>query len=99
MFRLVVLPCVAALLLTALLQPVLIRFAGLRMPALAATWCTLLIAVAILAGAGTLAVARTTADYPHLVNELRHTVTALQRHWPDPRPRPSRGIQGLSNRH
>ena len=97
--RLVVLPCVAALLLTALLHPVLSRFRRLGLPALAATWCTLLIAVAVLAGVGTLAVARTTADYPHLVNELRHTVTALQTSLAGP-PFHVRhaGIQGLSNR-
>jgi predicted PurR-regulated permease PerM len=97
--RLVVLPCVAALLLTALLQPLLSRFRRLGMPALAATWCTLLIAVAILAGAGTLAVARTTADYPHLVTELRHTATALQTSLAGP-PFHLRhaGIQSLSNR-
>jgi predicted PurR-regulated permease PerM len=97
--RLVVLPCVAALLLTALLHPLLSRFRRLGLPALAATWCTLLIAVAILAGAGTLAVTRTTADYPHLVNELRHTVTTLQTTLAGP-PFHVRhaGIQGLSNR-
>ena len=97
--RLVVLPCVAALLLTALLHPLLSRFRRLGLPALAATWCTLLIAVAILAGAGTLAVTRTTADYPHLVDELRHTVTQLQASLAGP-PFHVRhaGIQGLSNR-
>lgn len=97
--RLVVLPCVAALLLTALLHPLLSRFRRLGLPALAATWCTLLIAVAILAGVGTLAVTRTTADYPHLVNELRHTVTQLQTSLAGP-PFHVRhaGIQGLSNR-
>ncbi len=97
--RLVVLPCVAALLLTALLHPLLTRFRRFGLPALAATWCTLLIAVAILAGVGTLAVTRTTADYPHLVNELRHTVTQLQTSLAGP-PFHVRhaGIQGLSNR-
>jgi predicted PurR-regulated permease PerM len=97
--RLVVLPCVAALLLTALLHPLLSRFRRFGLPALAATWCTLLIAVAILAGVGTLAVTRTTADYPHLVNELRHTVTQLQTSLAGP-PFHVRhaGIQGLSNR-
>jgi predicted PurR-regulated permease PerM len=97
--RLVVLPCVAALLLTALLHPLLSRFRRLGLPALAATWCTLLIAVAILAGAGTLAVTRTTADYPQLVNELRHTVTELQTSLAGP-PFHVRhaGIQSLSNR-
>jgi predicted PurR-regulated permease PerM len=97
--RLVVLPCVAALLLTALLHPLLSRFRRFGLPALAATWCTLLIAVAILAGAGTLAVTRTTADYPHLVNELRHSATQLQASLAGP-PFHVRnaGIQGLSNR-
>jgi len=97
--RLVVLPCVAALLLTALLRPVLSRFRRLGMPALAATWCTLLIAVAILAGAGTLAVTRTTANYPQLVSELKHTVTTLQTSLAGP-PFHVRhaGLQSLSNR-
>ena len=97
--RLVVLPCVAALLLTALLHPLLSRFRRFGLPSLAATWCTLLIAVAVLAGVGTLAVTRTTADYPHLVNELRHTVTQLQTSLAGP-PFHVRhaGIQGLSNR-
>jgi predicted PurR-regulated permease PerM len=76
--RLVVLPCVAALLLTALLQPLLARLRKLGLPNLAATWCTLLAAVAVLAGAGFLAATRTSADYPTLVNELRHSVRELQ---------------------
>ncbi len=42
MLKLVVLPCVAALLLTALLQPVQARLRQTGLPALAATWCTLL---------------------------------------------------------
>ena len=97
--RVVVLPCVAALLLTALLQPLTSRLRRLGLPALAATWCTLLIAVAVLAGVSTLAVTRTTADYPHLVNEVRHTVTQLQSSLAGP-PFHVRhaGIQGLSNR-
>jgi len=97
--RLVVLPCVAALLLTALLHPLLSRFRRFGLPSLAATWCTLLIAVAVLAGVGTLAVTRTTADYPHLVNELRHTVTQLQTSLAGP-PFHVRhaGIQSLSDR-
>jgi len=97
--RLVVLPCVAALLLTALLQPVLARLRRLGLPALAATWCTVLLAVAVLAGAGTLAATRTTADYPTLVNELKHTVQELQA-WLAGPPFHVRqaGIQSLSNR-
>ena len=76
--RLVVLPCVAALLLTALLQPLLARLRRLGLPNLAATWCTLLVAIAVLAGAGFLATTRASADYPTLVNELRHSVNQLQ---------------------
>jgi predicted PurR-regulated permease PerM len=76
--RLVVLPCVAALLLTALLQPLLVKLRRLGLPNLAATWCTLLAAVAVLAGAGTLAATRASADYPTLVNELKHSVHELQ---------------------
>ena len=78
MLKLVVLPCVAALLLTALLQPVQSRLRRTGLPALAATWCTLLFAVAVLAGAGTLAATRATADYPTLVRELTHTGNELQ---------------------
>ena len=75
---LVVLPCVAALLLSALLHPLLARLRRLGLPNLAATWCALLAAVAVLAGAGFLAATRTSADYPHLVNELKHSVRELQ---------------------
>ena len=79
MLKLVVLPCVAALLLTALLQPVLSRLRRAGLPALAATWCTLLFAVAVLGGAVTLAATRATADYPTLVRELTHTGNELDR--------------------
>ncbi len=99
MLRLVVLPCVAALLLTALLQPLLVRLRRLGLPALAATWCTLLLTIAVLAGVGTLAATRTSADYPHLVSELKHTITQLQA-WLAGPPFHLRnaGLQGLSKR-
>jgi|CZLB01.1.fsa_nt_gi predicted PurR-regulated permease PerM len=97
--RLVVLPCVAALLLSALLQPLLMRLRRLGLPNLAATWCTLLAAVAVLAGAGFLAATRTSADYPTLVNELKHTVRELQS-WLAGPPLHLRqaGLNNLSNR-
>jgi predicted PurR-regulated permease PerM len=76
--RVVVLPCVAALLLTALLQPLASRMRRLGLPALAATWCTILLVVVVLAGAGTLAATRATADYPNLVDQVRHTGVELQ---------------------
>jgi predicted PurR-regulated permease PerM len=77
--RLVLLPCVAALLLTALLQPLTQRLRQLGMPALAATWCTLLAALAVLAGAATLAVTQTSANYPTLVTDVGDTTNDLQR--------------------
>jgi predicted PurR-regulated permease PerM len=76
--RLVVLPCIAALLLTALLQPLTSRLRRLGLPALAATWCTILLVVLVLAGVGTLAATRATADYPSLVSQVKHTGTELQ---------------------
>ena len=76
--RLVVLPCVAALLLTALLQPLTQRLRRSGMPALAATWCTMLAALAVLAGVVALAASRTSADYPRLVTDIGHTTNDLQ---------------------
>jgi predicted PurR-regulated permease PerM len=76
--RLVVLPFIAAMLLTALLQP----FAGwLRrhgLSPLLATWCTFLIALIVIAGAITLVANRISADYPVLFAEVQKTATQVQ---------------------
>jgi predicted PurR-regulated permease PerM len=77
--RLVVLPFIAALLFTALLMPLTHRLRRAGLPALAATWCTLLVAVVVLAGAAALAATQTSADYQTLVHELGNTVHDLQR--------------------
>jgi len=77
--RLVVLPCVAALLLTALLQPLTQRLRRAGLPALAATWCTLLAAAAVLAGVVALAATRTSADYQTLVTDINNTSRDLQK--------------------
>jgi predicted PurR-regulated permease PerM len=77
--RLVVLPSVAALLLTALLRPLASRLRRAGLPALAATWCTVLVVVAVLAGAGALAATQTSADYQALVRELGNTAQDLER--------------------
>jgi predicted PurR-regulated permease PerM len=74
----VVVPCLAALLLTALLQPVTARLHRAGLPRLAATWCTLLGAVIILAGTITLVTVRVRAEYPSLVSQIRHTTKQLQ---------------------
>jgi len=74
---LVVLPCIASLLLTALLQPLTGRLRRV-MPALAATWCTVLAAVIVLAGISILAANRVSADYPRLQTEVKHTAKQVQ---------------------
>jgi predicted PurR-regulated permease PerM len=75
---LVVLPCIAALLLTALLQPLTARLRRAGLPSLAATWCTVLAAIIILAGISILAADRVSADYPRLQTEVTHTANQVQ---------------------
>jgi predicted PurR-regulated permease PerM len=77
--RLVVLPFIAALLLTALLQPLAARLRRIGVPALAATWLTLLLAIIVIAGAVTLAANRVSADYPTLAAEVKRTANQVQR--------------------
>lgn len=75
---LVVVPCAAALLLTALLHPLEARLRRRGLRPLAATWCTLLVAIIVLAGAAALAAARVQAEYPALVAQLHHTAAQVQ---------------------
>jgi predicted PurR-regulated permease PerM len=74
----VVVPCAAALLLTALLQPLAARLRRRGWPPLLATWCTLLTAIIVLAGAAAGATARVQAEYPALVAQLRRTTGQIQ---------------------
>ncbi|HEY1640321.1 MAG TPA: AI-2E family transporter [Streptosporangiaceae bacterium] len=76
--RLVVLPLIAAILLTALLQPLAARLRGYGMPGLLATWLTFLAAIVIIAGVITLTANRVSADYPQLAREVKRTVTEVQ---------------------
>ena len=78
--RIVVLPCVIALLLTALLQPLCGWLKRRRFPGLLATWCVLILTIAAIAGLGTLIYVRTSAEYPTLLGDLTHTGHQLQ-HW------------------
>ena len=97
--RLVVLPCVAALLLTALLQPLTQRLRQAGLPALAATWCTFLAALAVFAGVVVLAATRTSADYQRLVTDVGSTSNDLQRWLAGPPFHLHRaGLEHLSNR-
>jgi predicted PurR-regulated permease PerM len=75
---LVVVPCAAAILLTALLQPLTARLRRAGLGPLSATWCTLLLAIGLLAGAVALVTARVRAEYPNLVNQVKHTTAQVQ---------------------
>jgi len=75
---LVIVPCAAAILLTALLQPLTARLRRRGMRPLAATWLTVLLAIVLLAGAGWLVTARVQAEYPNLVAQFKHTTTQVQ---------------------
>jgi len=74
----VVVPCVAALLLTALLQPLSARLCRSGLSRLAATWVTLLVAALVLGGLIALVANRASADYPTLVAETKHTATQVE---------------------
>jgi predicted PurR-regulated permease PerM len=76
--RIVVLPCVAALLLTALLQPLTSRLKRAGWPGLLATWSALLAAIAVIAGLGTLIGVRASQEFPTLQSDLTHTGHKLQ---------------------
>jgi predicted PurR-regulated permease PerM len=76
--RIVVLPCVIALLLTALLQPLNGWLKRRNFPTLLAAWCALTLTIAAIAGLGTLIYVRTSAEYPALLSDLTHTGHQLQ---------------------
>jgi len=76
--RLLVIPLIAALLLTALLQPLTAVLRRTGLPALAATWATLLATSAVLFGLGTLIANRVQADYPRLRTQVRRTIHEVQ---------------------
>jgi predicted PurR-regulated permease PerM len=76
--RLVVLPFIAALLLTALLQPLTARLRRAGMAPMLATWCAFLLAIVVIAGAVTLFADRVSADYPTLAAEVTKTARQIQ---------------------
>ena len=75
---LVIVPCGAAILLTALLQPLTARLRRRGMAPLTATWCTVLLAIILLAFAIWLVTTRVQAEYPNLVAQFKHTTTQVQ---------------------
>jgi predicted PurR-regulated permease PerM len=74
----VIVPFAAAILLTALLQPLTARLRRAGLGSLAATWCTLLLAFALIGGAVWLVTTRVEAEYPALVTQVGHTSTQMQ---------------------
>ena len=74
----VVVPCIAALLLTAILQPLTSRLRRAGLPNMAATWVTLLIAAIVVGGVVTLVANRVSADYATLLAETKHTTAQVQ---------------------
>ncbi|HEY6491966.1 MAG TPA: AI-2E family transporter [Trebonia sp.] len=77
---LVIVPFAAAILLTALLQPLTARLRRAGLGPLGATWCTLLLAFVLIGGAVWLVTTRVEAEYPTLVSQVRRTSTQIQ-HW------------------
>jgi predicted PurR-regulated permease PerM len=75
---LVVVPCAAAILFTALLQPLAYRIRRAGLPPLGAAWCALLAAIVVLAGALTLVTTRVRAQYPSLVPQVKRTTAQVQ---------------------
>lgn len=75
--RLVILPLIAALLLAALLQPVTGRLRRRGFPPTLATWCPLLLALIVIAGAIALITNQIADQYPVLFAEVRHTTNQI----------------------
>jgi predicted PurR-regulated permease PerM len=75
---LVIVPFAAAILLTALLQPLEARLRRAGLGPLSATWCTLLLAFALIGGAVWLVTTRVEAEYPTLVFQVGRTSTQIQ---------------------
>jgi predicted PurR-regulated permease PerM len=76
--RLLVLPMIAALLITALLEPLTRWLKRKNVPPLAATWITVLAAILVLGGVVFAIIARVQADYPRLAAEAQSTVRQVE---------------------
>lgn len=69
-FYLPVLPFIFALLLTALLHPLLVAVRRLRLPRMLATWSTIVIALVVLFGVGWFVWTRAASSYTQLIKEV-----------------------------
>jgi predicted PurR-regulated permease PerM len=75
--RIVFLPCAVALLLCALLYPVIGRLRR-KMPALAATWLTVLASLGVLGGVGTFVGLQANQQFPHFSDRVERTARDIQ---------------------
>ncbi len=75
---LVIVPFAAAILLTALLQPLTARLRRAGLGPRSATWCTLLLAFALIGGTVWLVTTRVEAEYPALVTQVGRTSAQIQ---------------------
>ncbi|MEU9021424.1 AI-2E family transporter [Actinomadura sp. NPDC048394] len=78
--KIVFLPCAIALFLCALLRPLTARLERAGLPSLAATWITMLLALAVLGGIGTFVGIQANQEFPKLATEVQSTARSLQ-HW------------------
>lgn len=78
--QLVVLPFLGAMVFTALLRPLALRFQRAGLSRLLATWVTFLLALLVILGIGTLVVYRSTVEWHSLVRDLSATSDKF-RHW------------------
>jgi predicted PurR-regulated permease PerM len=76
--RLVTLPFIAAMLGTALLQPLAARLRRRGFSPLLSTWCVFFLALVVIAGAITLLVNQISDQYPVLFHEVQKTATQVQ---------------------
>jgi predicted PurR-regulated permease PerM len=76
--RLVTLPFIAAMLATALFQPLAAWMRRHGLSPLLSTWCTFLLGLILVAGAITLLITQISSEYPVLFSELQKTATHLQ---------------------
>ncbi|MFC5814105.1 AI-2E family transporter [Nonomuraea harbinensis] len=76
--RLIALPVAIALLLTALLFPLTRRLRASGLPAIYATWLTMLVGLAVLSGTGWIIGVRANAEFPGLVTQVRQTAQTVE---------------------
>ncbi|MFB4296211.1 AI-2E family transporter [Actinomadura sp. NTSP31] len=78
--KIVFIPCAIALFFCALLRPLTARLERAGLPALGATWITMLLALAVLGGIGTFVGIQANSEFPKLADEVQSTAHSLQ-HW------------------